>query len=113
MKLIHKSQSLFSSLLVELASKYPSSQNKTDPKSKPNESMTSSQLNNRNKLHPQSNDGVHHMGHKIPEDFRIYVYHYDIVEVAKLIAETLNIDFVDVRERIFIRDISNNLAFNC
>lgn len=76
--------------------------------------MTSSQLNNRNKLHPQSSDGVgHHMGHKIHEDFRIYVYHYDIVEVTKLIAETLNIDFVDVRERIFIRDISNNLAFNC
>ena len=54
-----------------------------------------------------------HGGLRIHEDFRIYVYHYDLQEVTQLVANALNMDAAVVRERVFIRNVSNNMILNC
>lgn len=67
----------------------------------------------RGKINSQGTDGASHLGVRIHEDFRIYIYHYDVLEVTKMIADTLNMDLQTVRQQIFIRDISNVMVFNC
>lgn len=56
--------------------------------------------------------GAHLAANRLSEGFRMYVYHYDVQRVTKIIAKVLNVPEGVLMERMLVKDISNSMTFN-